>query len=225
MSANLPTVLLIDNTVNDGSKNRRIARLEDMMTAIPSNVETVRYEDIRKVIRKEDGFDCLVLSGSGMNISDPNDRDEVRSVMELVQLTDLPILGICFGFHLVLHSYGCKVMRNHASNEAPPGKDIMISVHDDEEGLLGDGDHTVNVSHRDYVSPDDPVLLKEFHVRSVSRDGEFAYVQYARHRTWPIYAFQFHPEAYEGAPEEVITTGERAVHNFIRSSTERSRKR
>ncbi len=218
MSANLPTVLLIDNTVNDGSKNRRIARLEEMMTAIPSNVETVRYEDMRKVIMKEDGVDCLVLSGSGMNISDPGDRKKVRSVVELVQRTDLPVLGICFGFHLVLHSYGCKVMRNHASNEAPPGKDIMISVHDDEEGLLGDGDHPVNVSHRDYVSPDDPVLLKEFHVRSMSRDGEFAYVQYTRHRTRPVHAVQFHPEAHDNAPESVLAFGTKVMNGFIRTS-------
>lgn len=218
MSAPLPTVLLIDNTVNDGNKNRRIASLERIISPYSSNITTLRYEDLRKVMKKEDGFDCLVLSGSSMNISDPNDREKVRSGIELVQGTDLPVLGICFGFHIALYAYGCKVMRNPKSTEflLPNGKDITIHVHGDDEGMMGEGDHLVNVSHRDYVPPEDPVLLKEFHVRSVSKDGEFTYVQYAKHRTKPVFALQFHPEAYDGAPESIVSTGMSTIHAFLK---------
>ncbi len=213
----IPIVLLIDNTVKEeGNKNHRIKRLEDLIRSYPLSVSTVRYENLTEKDLKRGGVIAWVLSGSRMNISDPSDREKVSREIELVRRAHLPVLGICFGFHLVLHSFGCKVMRNLSSSEAPPGKDIIINVHDDKDGLLGNGDHPVNVSHRDYVPPDDPVLSRDFHIHSISRDGPFIYAQYVKHKIKPIYALQFHPEAYDGAPEGVVSTGMRTIHAFLK---------
>ncbi|MCU0798170.1 MAG: gamma-glutamyl-gamma-aminobutyrate hydrolase family protein [Candidatus Thermoplasmatota archaeon] len=216
-----PKVLLIDNTVKEeGKKNHRIKRLEDTLRSYPVKVVTIRYEDLPGIRTIEKGFDRMVLSGSGMNISDPMDRGKVGMEIDLVRDSPLPILGICFGFHLVLYAFGCKVMRNPDSTEflLPNGRDITVHVDGDEGGIMGNGEHPVNVSHRDYVPPDDPVLIRDFSVRSVSRDGGSSYVQYAKHRTRHVHAVQFHPEAYDNAPESVLAFGTKVINGFIRTS-------
>lgn len=213
-------VLLVDNTRKEpGTRNKRIVRLEEMLRSFPADVKTIRFEDIPSDVLEKGHFSAMVLSGSGMNISDPVDRVLFRKEIEIVRRSKVPVLGICFGFHIALHSFGCTVLRNQGSSEfdLPNGKVITIHVKGDEGGIVGDGDHPVNVSHRDFVPPTDPVLSRDFYICSVSRDGQFEYVQFAKHRTRPIYALQFHPEAYDGAPDEVIQTGKRIVHGFLRT--------
>jgi len=216
----IPNVLLIDNTLRKGgSKTPRVLRLEKILRSFPSKVRTIHFPELSVKTFKDEMTDRIVLSGSDLNISKPLEREKVAAEIDIIRDTELPVLGICFGFHVILHSFGCTVKRNESSGEfhIPDGRNIIIHVRDDDGGIIGNGPHHVNVCHRDFVSPEDPILHREFTVHSESRDGDLTYVQYAKHRSRPIHAVQFHPEAYDSSPERVRTTGERIIHDFLRT--------
>ncbi|HOD82612.1 MAG: GMP synthase (glutamine-hydrolyzing) [Planctomycetes bacterium ADurb.Bin126] len=215
MNQSLPDILLIDNTPRRGGKvHPRIRLMEEILIACPAVVRTIHYRDVGPA--SADGAAAIVLSGSAHNMSEPPTREAMRSVVELVRDTRLPVLGICFGFHLLLHAYGCEIRRNPQSGEFryPDGlvKDIHVTR---GGGIMAAGRHPVNVAHRDYVRPDDPALAGRFVVHAVSRDGEIEYLQYASHVERPIHAVQFHPEAFAQAPDEVKRTGVAVLHGFV----------
>ncbi len=210
-----PTILLIDDTSREGGKiSPRIGRLEDIFRSYPADVRTVHFESLSD--DDLSGIDAIVLSGSSLNISDDATKARMGHVIDLIRSTDLPVLGICFGFHLVMHAYGCTVRRNDASSEfqLPDGRIIEIEVTRDE-GIVKRGRYQVNVAHRDYVDPLDPALKGIFIVHALSRDDDHHYLQYASHIERPVHAVQFHPEAYIDAPAEVRETGIEILHGFL----------
>jgi GMP synthase-like glutamine amidotransferase len=210
-----PTVLLIDNTLREeGRISPRIRRLEEIFGSYPADVRTVHFDSLSD--DELSGIDAIVLSGSSLNMSEAPTKERMKSVVDLVRTTEVPVLGICFGFHIVMHAYGCTVKRNESSNEflPPNGRIIGIEVTRDE-GIVKRGRYKVNVAHRDYIDPQDPALDGRFLVHSVSRDGDHDYLQYASHIERPVHAVQFHPEGYIDAPAEVRETGIEILHGFI----------
>ncbi len=210
-----PVVLLIDNTLREGGKiSPRIRRLEGIMGSFPAKVRTVHFRDL--TARSVDMADAVVLSGSSLNLSQEGTSETMGQVIDLVRGTDLPVLGICFGFQLVMHSFGCTVRRNEGSEEfeLPNGRTIDLEV-TGGGGIIGRGTHPVNVAHRDYVDPGDPALDGRFEVLAVSRDGNLSYLQYARHLSRPVHGVQFHPEAFEGAPVPISETGRKVLRSFL----------
>ncbi len=208
-------ILLIDNTPRRGGKiHPRTRLLGEILRSYPAAVRTIHHRDVGPA--SAEGAAGIVLSGSAHNMSEDATKEAMRSVVELVRDTKLPVLGICFGFHLLLHAYGCEIRRNPRSGEfrLPDGlvKDIHVAR---GGGIMAAGRHPVNVAHRDYVRPDDPALAGRFVVHAVSRDGEIEYLQYASHVERPIHAVQFHPEAFAQAPDEVKRAGVAVLHGFV----------
>jgi anthranilate/para-aminobenzoate synthase component II len=121
-----------------------------------------------------------------------------------------------------VHAYGGNIERNENSGEffLRTGKEIAIEIQTDPEGLIccPNVQVQVNVNHKDYVSPDDPQLLKSFEVRSVSIDNDIRYLQYAKHKENDIFCIQFHPESSDSATTIVKRTGLRIIHNFLNYS-------
>jgi len=211
---------LINNSLQ-GSPLKRLARIQDILRSFPADVEVFQFSALpmeRMMAGNE--FDCLVLAGSELNVSQ-GAAEQMAHEVRLIREARSPILAICYGHQLVLHAFGAKVLRNEGSGEfnAPVGKDIRITVDIDPEGLIGSKRPQVNVSHKDYVPPEDPVFSGAFELRAVSRDGKRCYSQYAKHRQRPIYTVQFHPECYEGAGQEARETGGRVLLNFLKLST------
>jgi len=210
-----PSLLLMDNTLREGGKtSNRIILLEDILESYPAKVNKVHFKDFNAMGLHD--IDAIVLSGSSLNMSEGQTKAEMKHVVDLIRTTDLPVLGICFGFHQVMHAYGCTVRRNESSNEFQPlnGGIIEIEVTRDE-GIVKRGRYQVNVAHRDYVDPFDPALKERFIVHAMSRDGDHDYLQYASHIERPVHAVQFHPEAYIDAPIEVRETGIEILHGFL----------
>ena len=122
-----PKVLLIDNTFREGGKvSDRITLLEEIYRSYPAVVRTVHYKDIEP--ESAEGVNAIVLSGSSMNMSEDATKEMMRPIVDLVWNTSLPVLGICFGFHLVMHSFGCTVMRNELSGEFLPPDGKLIEI-------------------------------------------------------------------------------------------------
>ena len=114
MNQNLPDILLIDNTPRRGGEiHPRIRLLEEILRSYPAAVRTVHYRDVGPAC--VEGATAIVLSGSAHNMSEQATKEAMRPVVELVSNTGLPVLGICFGFHLLLHAYGCEVKRNEGN--------------------------------------------------------------------------------------------------------------
>jgi GMP synthase-like glutamine amidotransferase len=214
----IPRAALINN-YSETKGSERLRRLKASIELFPAIVQTFLYNDIpmEKLRRKE--FDCLILSGSDLNVSNLTDRQKMDAEINQLKEIEIPVLAICFGLHLAVYAYGGKIERNESSDEfcIPYGKEIAIEIQNDPDGLIccPKAQVQVNVNHKDYVSPDDPQLLKSFEVRSVSNDKDKRYLQYAKHKEKAIFCVQFHPESFDSATPIVQETGSRIIHNFL----------
>src|SRR4051812_33374383 len=55
-------------------------------------------------------FDLIILSGgSGMAINEH--EQDLANEIALIKNSDKPIIGICLGFELICHAFGCKMER------------------------------------------------------------------------------------------------------------------
>lgn len=210
----MTSILIVGNKVSEGPMiGARIDLVEDIIGSYPAESVTIGYDDLKGI---PEGIDAVILTGSRMNVSDGSTKKRIDHVVGLIRNTDLPVLGICFGFHLIMHAFGCDVRRNEASGESkePDGTFIDLEITDDL-GVVGKGHHPVNADHKDYVEPTDPALEGVFQVHGTSVDGILSYLQYASHMYRPIHAFQFHPECFEGAPMNAKETGIEFLHGFL----------
>lgn len=210
---------LINNYSGTSGENR-LRRLKTSIESFSAAVQTFLYNEMDKVRAGE--FDCLILSGSNLNVSILKERERMDDEINLLKEIEIPVLAICFGLHLAVYAYGGTIERNEDSGEfsSPPGKEIAIEIQTDPERLIccPNVQVQVNVNHKDYVSPDDPQLLKSFEVRSVSIDNGIRYLQYAKHKEKAIFCVQFHPESSDSATPIVKRTGVRIIHNFLNYS-------
>jgi len=206
-------VALINN-YSEGSGLERIPRLKHIFKLFPATFDEIQYHDLPVSERLNQEYDCVILSGSVMNISKPDHRQKMEAEIRLIRDIKIPVLGICFGLHLAAHAFGAKVEYNENSKER--NTEIPIDIKNDPEKLIGVDRHTVNVWHKDYISPSDQKFLKLFEVRATSDDGRFKYVQYAKHKERPLFCVQFHPECFDDTDEAVRMDGERIIHNFLR---------
>ena len=209
-------VALVNNSLQ-GAPLRRLARIQMILGSFPADVETFQFQSLPIDRLLGQDFDCLVLAGSELNVSE-GAAEKMADEVRLIRETRLPTLAICYGHQLVLHAFGARVLRNERSGEynSPDGRDIRIKIDMDPEGLIGTIRPQVNVSHKDYVPPDDPVFKDIFELRAISIDGKKQNSQYAKHRHRPIYTLQFHPECSDGAAPEAKETGGRVLFNFLK---------
>jgi anthranilate synthase/aminodeoxychorismate synthase-like glutamine amidotransferase len=117
----------------------------------------------------------------------------------------LPILGVCLGHQCIGHVFGGEVVR---SDYIMHGKTSQI--HHDGQGLFegvanpfeATRYHSLIVRRDSFTSPD-------FVVSAWTAEGE---IMGLRHKRWPLYGVQFHPESF------LTTEGHRILGNFLRIS-------
>ncbi|MCS7102352.1 MAG: glutamine-hydrolyzing GMP synthase [Candidatus Korarchaeum sp.] len=120
----------------------------------------------------------IILSGGPSSVYEPNSPSLDPRLLDM----GLPILGICYGFQLIVKLLGGEVRRG--KGEFGPTE---VQLVEEDELLMGWDGGLVWMSHSDFVSklPDDLI------VTSVSENG---YVSSFKHKRKPIYGVQFHPE-------------------------------
>jgi len=193
----LKKILLINN-YSQSTQTDRIERIEVIIRDHPVKVvaKTIHFTEFRTEMIN----DCIgiILSGSELNVSEFNNDEKLKakfnSQLDLIRNNyKVPILAICFGFHLVAYAYGAQVSRMKIKGLG--GRIISILIKKTDE-LITQRNIPVNAHHLDFVSPNDSDVQEKFEIRGVSRSFGYDIIQYMKHNDKPIYSVQFHPETH-----------------------------
>ena len=114
----------------------------------------------------------------------------------------VPILGVCLGHQCIGHSFGGEVVRNERIMH---GK--VSPIHHDDTGVFAGLSnpfdatryHSLVIRRETWNNPD-------FVVTAWTKEGEIMGV---RHKTWPLFGVQFHPESF------LTVEGPRLLKNFL----------
>jgi GMP synthase (glutamine-hydrolysing) len=122
----------------------------------------------------------IVLSGGPDSVHAEGSPLPDRAIFDL----DIPMLGICYGFHLIGQTMGGTVVR---ATQREYGKAIVKQF--DPQGLFHglEPEFTVWMSHGDQIA----VLPPDFINIGVSENSPVCAIKHSRR---PIYGLQFHPE-------------------------------
>ncbi|MBD3352040.1 MAG: hypothetical protein GF364_11190 [Candidatus Lokiarchaeota archaeon] len=182
-----------------GSGIDRVSRIEKLITESIADVtlKNVHYSQFHKeYIENAIG---IILTGSVFNVSsfyyDEGLRGQFKPQFDfLLNVKDIPILGICFGLHLIAYSYGAQICRMRNPNW---GENIIKIQLVESDDLIDDKEIPVNIFHRDFVPINDLKVRENFEIISQTTIDRYKIVEYMRHKNKPIYAVQFHPETHE----------------------------
>lgn len=181
-------VLIIDNGTS---------YLESLVSVFALwDVHVVRWDQVS--VFGIHNFDLVVLSG-GHQFPVMGNENALAHEIQLVQNTEAPILGICFGCELIARSFGATLERMESKE-----KGIMDIIVINADPLFPDKNKfQVYESHRWVIRklPDALVGL------AISKDG----IEVLKHKTKPIYGFQFHPEMFPN-----VSDGDILFSNFIK---------
>ncbi|MFO8020231.1 MAG: hypothetical protein R6U96_16525 [Promethearchaeia archaeon] len=220
-------IYLVDN-YPFGFPTDRISRFESIITGSIAElaVKTVHYTRFSKEEAKKSIG--VILSGSSNNVSslyfDNHLKKRYDPQLEFIRTNeDIPILGVCFGHHLVGFAYGADVNRMRVPGL---GGRIVFILLDETDEIITKKNLPVNAHHRDFLSPNDIKIHEHFNILSVSNNNRYRIVQYLHHKTRPIYAVQFHPETHTGTyfhashfEERIVTKtkteGKQIIENFL----------
>ncbi len=110
----IPRAALINN-YSEGIGSERLRRLKASIESFPATVQTFLYNDVPVDEVRGGEFDCLILSGSDLNVSKRKEREKMDAEIKQLKEIEIPVLAICFGLHLAVYAYGGKIERNEGS--------------------------------------------------------------------------------------------------------------
>lgn len=168
--------------------------------------EFISFTDLKSVeiyekVLKSDG---LILSGSRLYLSTTEDQKKMGVVLRLIQEFDKPLLGICFGHHLIGHLFGLKIDYLE-SIDSETNKIISL---DFNPSFFGYKTMNVHENHKQEIKYAKG-LEEIFDLYASSEDCK---VQAIKHKKRPIYGVQFHPET--SAREDVKKLGIEFLQKF-----------
>ncbi|MEM7535571.1 MAG: glutamine-hydrolyzing GMP synthase [Chloroflexota bacterium] len=131
----------------------------------------------------------IILSGGPSSVYEANAPALPEIVLAQVQEHNIPVLGICYGLQLLVHSLGGQVAASQHREYGKATLTVHGAVHGADQALFTDmpTEQTVWMSHGDRVD----ALPAEFNSIAQSDNSPLAAIA---HATQPIYALQFHPE-------------------------------
>lgn len=115
---------------------------------------------------------------------------------------EVPILGICLGHQAIGEAFGATV--THAAR-LMHGKTSILEVAADDVMFNGI-ERPIQVARYHSLSVLEQTLPDELEVTARSREGE---IMAMRHRKYPIFGLQFHPESV------MTPDGAAMIHNFL----------
>jgi GMP synthase (glutamine-hydrolysing) len=139
---------------------------------------------------------ALILSGGPASVGQGDAPGFNQEILDL----GVPILGICYGLHLLVQHLGGVVESAPEREYGRAQLEIQIADAPLFEGVPRSS--VVWMSHGDWVA----TLPECFEVIGTSENSPYAAI---RHRSLPIYAVQFHPEVAH------TEAGDRILGNFL----------
>lgn len=116
---------------------------------------------------------------------------------------DIPILGVCLGHQAICAAFGATVTY---AKRLMHGKQSIAKL-DTECPLFRGCPETTPVARYHSLAADPDTIPEELTVTAVTEDGE---VMAVKHRDYPIYGVQFHPESI------LTPNGKQILRNFLK---------
>lgn len=188
-------VLLIDNY---DSFSYNLVQLIGELT--DGNIKVVRNDEITiDEIRKMNPESIIISPGPGK----PEDAGICEDVVR--QLKDeYPILGVCLGHQSICEVFGAKVTY---AKQLMHGKQSEMTILKEDPIFEGLGESFKGARYHS-LSADRNTIPDELEVIAI--DGKDGEVMAVKHKEYPIYGLQFHPES-------VLTLeGKKLVNNFLK---------
>lgn len=177
------------------------------MLAILDNYDSFTYNLVQafgelgesiKVYRNDevDAEEFLACNPDGVVISPgPGTPNEAGISLEVIRLLNerarqgkpIPLLGVCLGHQALAQAFGSKVTR---SREVVHGKQSLI-FHDETELFLGCEQGFLAGRYHSLIV--DPLELNPVFIISARTKNNL--IMAIRHRYYPFYGVQFHPES------------------------------
>ena len=187
-------ILLIDNS--DSFTYNLVQRLGEIDPSLPMQVHRNDQITLDKIDELKPTH--IIISPG------PCTPDEAGISVPLVRALGpaVPILGVCLGHQCIGHSFGGEVVRNERIMH---GK--VSPIHHDNTGVFAGLSnpfdatryHSLVIRRETWTNPD-------FIVTAWTNEGEIMGV---RHKTWPLFGVQFHPESF------LTVEGPRLMRNFL----------
>lgn len=188
-------VLLIDNY---DSFSYNLVQLIGELT--DGNIKVVRNDEITiDEIRKMNPESIIISPGPGK----PEDAGICEDVVR--QLKDeYPILGVCLGHQSICEVFGAKVTY---AKQLMHGKQSEMTILKEDPIFEGLGESFKGARYHS-LSADRNTIPDELEVIAI--DGKDGEVMAVKHKEYPIYGLQFHPES-------VLTPeGKKLINNFLK---------
>ena len=168
-------ILLIDN-YDSFSYN-----LYQLIGSVNPDIKVYKNDELSvEEIKKLNPSHIIISPGPGR----PSDAGNIEEIAKNIH--DIPILGVCLGHQAICEAYGFKI--ENALNIYHGKKDIAYI--DNKENIFKGLDKTIEVAR--YHSLIAKGNSNELVVIAKNKDNEIMAV---RHKTYPIYGLQFHPES------------------------------
>lgn len=188
-------ILLIDNY------DSFVHNLYQFLAVEDPDVRLVRNDRITPEEALSMEPDAIVISPG------PGKPSDAGVCIELIRQLKgrIPILGVCLGHQAIGEAFGATV--THASRLMHGKTSLLTDVADD---IIFKGiKKPVQVARYHSLSVQESTLPEELEVTARSEDGE---IMAMRHREYPIYGLQFHPESVM-TPE-----GSAMIRNFLETA-------
>jgi len=188
-------ILLIDNY------DSFVHNLYQFLSVEDPDVRLVRNDRITPQEALAMEPDAIVISPG------PGKPSDAGVCIELIRQLKgrIPILGVCLGHQAIGEAFGATV--THASRLMHGKTSLLTDVADD---IIFKGiKKPVQVARYHSLSVQESTLPQELEVTARSDDGE---IMVMRHREYPIYGLQFHPESVM-TPE-----GSAMIRNFLEAA-------
>lgn len=188
-------VLLIDNY---DSFSYNLVQLIGELT--DGNIKVVRNDEITiDEIRKLNPESIILSPGPGK----PEDAGICEEVVRQLK-GEYPILGVCLGHQSICEVFGAKVTY---AKQLMHGKQSDMTILKKDPLFEGMGDSFKGARYHS-LSADRNTIPDELEVIAI--DGKDGEVMAVKHKEYPIYGLQFHPES-------VLTPeGKKLVNNFLK---------
>ncbi len=179
-------VLLIDNGT---------VHLDELKGCLNEHTVTVlTHGNLQKIESEE--FDTIILSG-GSEYPVAGNEDKLAEEINLLKTTSLPVLGICYGFELLIAAFGGTLRQLVEKRHGV----FDITVTDD--ALFKNLPTLSAFEAHEWAADTLPVDLLPI---ATSEAG----IEAVQHRSRPLYGVQFHPEV-----ERPGTNAKQVLDNFI----------